>query len=174
MWKSVLSYSIGITMTDLYAEGVQGLRPHLHSWANYFKIMQFFTRNWVYAPNFGLRTFTRNWVYAPNFGLRTGNFLRFAHTRPSPLKRLRSGLNEAENMLKFIVAVDETWVRSFEPEMCVCVFGLNVAFNYFSVISRRCLVATGSSMLTFIVLPHWSIMSQTLDMIPHPVTLSWH
>ena len=40
--------------------------------------------------------------------------------------------------------------------------------------SQRCLVATGSSMLTFIVLPHWCIMPQTLDMIPHPVTLSWH
>ena len=38
--------------------------------------------------------------------------------------------------------------------MCVCEFGFNVAFNNFSVISRRCLVATGSSMLTFIVLPH--------------------
>ena len=59
-------------------------------------------------------------------------------------------------------------------KVCVCVFGFNVAFNNFSVISRRCLVATGSSMLTFIVLPHWSIMSQALDMIPHPVTLSWH
>ena len=58
--------------------------------------------------------------------------------------------------------------------VCVCEFGFNVAFNNFSVISRRCLVATGSSMLTFIVLPHWSIMSQTLDIIPHPVTLSWH
>ena len=57
--------------------------------------------------------------------------------------------------------------------VCVCVFGFNVAFNNFSVISRRCLVVTGSSMLTFIVLPHWSIMSQTLDMIPYPVTLSW-
>ena len=45
--------------------------------------------------------------------------------------------------------------------MRVCVFGFNVAFNNFSVISRRCLVATGSSMLTFIVLPHWSIMSQS-------------
>ena len=59
-------------------------------------------------------------------------------------------------------------------KVCVCVFGFNVAFNNFSVISRRCLVVTGSSMLTFIVLPHWSIMSQTLGMIPHPVTLSWH
>ena len=59
-------------------------------------------------------------------------------------------------------------------EMSVCVFGFNVAFNNFSVISRRCLVATGSSLLTLIVLLHWSIMSQTLDMIPHPVTLSWH
>ena len=31
-----------------------------------------------------------------------------------------------------------------------------------SVISRRCLVVTGSSMLTFIVLPHCGIRSQTL------------
>ena len=38
--------------------------------------------------------------------------------------------------------------------VCVCVFGFNVAFNNFSVISRGCLVATGSPMLTFIVLPH--------------------
>ena len=37
---------------------------------------------------------------------------------------------------------------------CCCLFGFNVAFNKFSVISRRCLVVTGSSMLTFIVLPH--------------------
>ena len=37
---------------------------------------------------------------------------------------------------------------------CVCVFGFNVAFNNFSVISRLCLVATWSSMFTFIVLPH--------------------
>ena len=45
--------------------------------------------------------------------------------------------------------------------------------QFFSHITT-CLIATGSSMLTFIVLPHWSIMPQTLDMIPHPVTLSWH
>ena len=51
---------------------------------------------------------------------------------------------------------------------------VNVAFNNFSVISRRCLVATGSSMLTFIVLRHWNIMPQTLEMLPHPFTLSWH
>ena len=61
-----------------------------------------------------------------------------------------------------------------QKQLIVCVFGFNVAFNNFSVISRRCLVATGSSVLTFIVLPYWSIMSQTLDIIPHPVTLSWH
>ena len=57
---------------------------------------------------------------------------------------------------------------------CCCLFGFNVAINNFSVISWRCLVETGSSMLTFIVLRYWSIMPQTLDMIPHPVTLSWH
>ena len=50
--------------------------------------------------------------------------------------------------------------------------GFNVAFNNFSVISRWCLVATGRSMHTFIGLPHWSIMPQTLNMIPHPVILS--
>ena len=38
--------------------------------------------------------------------------------------------------------------------ICCCLFGFNVAFSNFSVISRRCLVATGRSMLTFIVLPH--------------------
>ena len=39
--------------------------------------------------------------------------------------------------------------------MClfVCLFWFNVAFNNFSVILRRCLVATGRSILTFIVLP---------------------
>ena len=37
--------------------------------------------------------------------------------------------------------------------VCVCVFRLNVAFSNFSVISGRCPVATGSSMLTFVVLP---------------------
>ena len=57
---------------------------------------------------------------------------------------------------------------------CCCVFGYNVALNNFSVISRRCLVATGRSVLIFIMLPHWSIMAQTLDMIQHPATLSWH
>ena len=56
-------------------------------------------------------------------------------------------------------------------------FGLNVAFNNLSVISRRCLDVTGSSMLTFRVLPHWNIMPQTLwhDIPPSHIilTLSW-
>ena len=56
---------------------------------------------------------------------------------------------------------------------CCSLFGFNVTFNNFSFISRRCLVATGSSTLTFIVLPHWS-MHQTLDIIQHLITLSWH
>ena len=54
-------------------------------------------------------------------------------------------------------------------DYCCCLFGFNVAFNNFSVISRRCLVATRSSMLTVIVLPHWRIMPQALNMIPHSV-----
>ena len=39
----------------------------------------------------------------------------------------------------------------------------------FFVISRRCVFVTGWSMLTFIVLPHWSVMSLTFDMIPQQV-----
>ena len=57
--------------------------------------------------------------------------------------------------------------------LLLLLFGFNVTFNNYSIISRRCLVATGSAKLTFIVLPHWSIMP-TFDMIPYPVTLSWH
>ena len=49
-----------------------------------------------------------------------------------------------------VVSFLQVWV-------CVCAFGFNVVFNNFSVISRRCLVATWSSILTFRVLPHWSI-----------------
>ena len=66
------------------------------------------------------------------------------------------------------------WPVQRANPFCCCLFGLNVDFNNFSVIQRRCLVATGSSVLTLIVLRHWSIMPQALDTIPHPVTLSWH
>ena len=38
---------------------------------------------------------------------------------------------------------------------CCSLFGFNVTFNNFSVISWWCLVATGSSTLTFIVLLNW-------------------
>ena len=53
-----------------------------------------------------------------------------------------------------------------------CLFWFNVTFNSFSVISQWCLAAAGNSMLAFIALPHWSIMPQISDMIPHP--LPWH
>ena len=56
-------------------------------------------------------------------------------------------------------------------------FGLNVPFNNLSVISRRCLDVTGSSMLTFRVLPHWNTTPQTLwhDIPPSHIilTLNW-
>ena len=35
-----------------------GVRSHPPSCANYFKIMQIFTRNWVYTPDFGLKIST--------------------------------------------------------------------------------------------------------------------
>ena len=52
-------------------------------------------------------------------------------------------------MAWYMVLPGEVW-----DGVCVCVFRFNIAFNNFSVISRRFLVATGSLMLTFIVLPH--------------------
>ena len=61
--------------------------------------------------------------------------------------------NETENDVLFLESNDNTNNMN-ATTVCVCEFGFNVAFNNFSVISRRCLVATGSSMLTFIVLPH--------------------
>ena len=68
------------------------------------------------------------------------------------------------------------WNCINSPQAIDC-FGLNVAFNNLSVISRRCLDETGSSMLTFRVLPHWNIMPQTLWHISPPshiiLTLSW-
>ena len=81
-------------------------------------------------------------------------------------------------IFNYFTYADHVWAFSYKdtPKLyacCCCLFGFSVAFKNFSVISRRCLVATGSSMFTFIVLPHWSIMPQTLDMMPHPVTLSW-
>ena len=52
-----------------------------------------------------------------------------------------------------------------------------VAFTNLSVISGWCLDVTGSSMLTFRVLPHWNVMPQTLwhDISPSHIilTLSW-
>ena len=36
----------------------RGVRTHPPSCANYFKIMQIFTRNWVYTPDFGLKIST--------------------------------------------------------------------------------------------------------------------
>ena len=45
-------------------------------------------------------------------------------------------------------------IETTQKIQTVCEFGFNVAFNNVSVISQRCLVVTGSSMLTFIVLPH--------------------
>ena len=53
---------------------------------------------------------------------------------------------------------------TYVQRLFVCLFvcsGLT-SLSTLSVISRRCLVVTGSSMLTFIVLPHCSIRSQTL------------
>ena len=63
-----------------------------------------------------------------------------------------------------------------QEKFCSCLVcsGLTSLSIFFSVISRRCLVATGSSMLTFIVLPHWSIMPRDTwhDTIPSHIILT--
>ena len=50
----------------------------------------------------------------------------------------------------------------FRQFVCLFVCSGLASRSTLSVISRRCLVVTGSSMLTFIVLPHCGIRSQTL------------
>ena len=63
--------------------------------------------------------------------------------------------------------------RKFYLFVVVFLFRLNVSFNNLSVISRRCLNVTGSSMLTLRVLLHWHITSQTHDATFHRVTFFW-
>ena len=57
-----------------------------------------------------------------------------------------------------------------------CCIGFNRRFQQFfsHITTVSGCDRVGSSVLTFIVLPHCNIMPQTLDMIPHPVTLSGH
>ena len=52
--------------------------------------------------------------------------------------------------------------------------GFNVVFNNLSVISRQCLVSTGSSKLTFIMLPHCGITvaATLLDTTPTHIILT--
>ena len=59
--------------------GGAGGPSHPPSWANYFKIMQILTRNWVYTPDFGLKISTP--------------FVKPLNSHPHPLfKSLRTGL----------------------------------------------------------------------------------
>ena len=63
-------------------------------------------------------------------------------------------LFQSNGQLAFVKMYNFLQVMVLLKNACVCEFGFNGAFNNFSVISRRCLVATRRSMLTFIVLPH--------------------
>ena len=58
--------------------------------------------------------------------------------------------------------------------VCLSVCSGLTSLSTLSVTSRRCLVVTGSSMLTFIVLPHCGIRSQTLlpDTAPSHIILT--
>ena len=61
---------------------------------------------------------------------------------------------EIENILQQNFFMTVSKINFEDLHFCCCLFGFYVTFNNFSVISRRCLVVTGSSMLTCIVLPH--------------------
>ena len=56
--------------------GGAGVRSHPANWANYFKLMQFLSRNWVYTPN---------------FGLKVGIFLRFTLPPPPSVEKSADG-----------------------------------------------------------------------------------
>ena len=91
-------------------------------------------------------------------------------TLTTQLRWHQNKMNKMFMMWKYLCIVFQiNW--GFVQYLFVCLFWFNVAFNKFSVISRWWLVATRSSMLPLIVLPHWSINFQTLNMTPHPVTL---
>ena len=59
VWKCwhtyIHTHDRGLPLLQTRTQSGCGVRTHPLSWANYFKIMQFFTRNWVYTPNFGLK-----------------------------------------------------------------------------------------------------------------------
>ena len=63
---------------------------------------------------------------------------------------------------KTLVVASAILKLSFDVTVCLFVCSGLTSLSTLSVISRRCLVVTGSSMLTFIVLPHGVIRSQTL------------
>ena len=81
-------------------------------------------------------------------------------------KSMNNVLNtkQTENHVTYLTnGFPHNWHKAMQmsPDMkkptmyvCVCVFRFNVTFNNFLVISRQCLVATGSSVVTIEVLPH--------------------
>ena len=124
------------------AWGGGGGAMHPPSWGNYFKIMQFFTRNWLLTPNFGLkiRIF---WRFASPF-VKT---LKFAPPLPipppsPPFKSLRTGLYKLCTIMKknkvgqyTFEQVRQQW-HDFANwgESCIRLKIKWQSFNYFSVI----------------------------------------
>ena len=53
-----LTLNIKYRSVRRWGRGWGVVRSHPPSCANYFKIMQIFTRNWVYTPDFGLKIST--------------------------------------------------------------------------------------------------------------------
>ena len=86
---------------------------------------------------------------------------RVGYARKNTVHPSRTSYNHPTTHMKYMDllrnrAIIETYYYTVVLLVCVCEFGFNVAFNNFSVILRRCLVATGSSMLTYAhsMLPH--------------------
>ena len=54
-WESLIEFRSHKPVCPAGCRGSKHSFTHPHSWADCFKIMQFFTWNWVYTPNFDLK-----------------------------------------------------------------------------------------------------------------------
>ena len=97
-----------------------------------------------------------------------------SYSSPGPFIQfpLPTGRAVSEHFNCFTSLAVSAFLKMQHNIMFVCL-GLT-SLSTLSVISRRCLVVTGSSMLTFIVLPHCGIRSQTLlpDTTPSHIILT--
>ena len=98
---------------------VRGMQTHRTNWANYFNIMPFCNRNWVYTPNFGLkiRIFLR---FAPPF-VRPFKFAPpFSKVWVRDCKRKKSHVSLTVQVFSTVYSGATVGVWSVPTENCYC------------------------------------------------------